>query len=395
MPPTENNATNGASPVLEGIDCISGQALRLTFGQVEAVAFAEAEGDPESLPFFGPGLIDLQVNGIHGVDFNTTELRAEDVLKATHYLLSKGVTTFFPTLITNADEQIFKLIRTIAKACHQYPLVNLCIGGIHLEGPFISAEDGARGAHSKLYIRPPDTKWLDQCQEISEGRIRLLTLSPEWENTRDFIRHCQSQDIKVAIGHTNASPEQIAQAVEAGATLSTHLGNAAPLMLRRHPNMLWEQLAQDGLYASFIADGFHLPEAFLKVAFRAKGEKAMLVSDATAFSGMPAGVYQSHIGDEVVLEENGRLCLKANPDLLAGATKNLLENINFLLSRQLCSLPEAWQMGSVRVTEFLGYTAYPLSSAQQSDVVVFDLNRDEIMIHQVYKNGKVVFQATA
>ncbi len=394
MPPTEKNKALGEeTSIIEGINCISGQAERLTFGHAEAVAFAEAEGNLKSLPFFGPGLIDLQVNGIHGVDFNTTELRAEDVLKATHYLLSKGVTTFFPTLITNADEQIFKLIRTIVKACHQYPLVNVCIGGIHLEGPFISAEDGARGAHSRQYIRPPDTKWLDQCQEISEGRIRLLTLSPEWENTRDFIRHCQSQDIKVAIGHTNASPGQIAAAVTAGATLSTHLGNAAPLMLRRHPNMLWEQLAQDGLYASFIADGFHLPEAFLKVAFRAKGEKAMLVSDATAFSGMPAGVYQSHIGDEVVLEENGRLCLKANPELLAGATRNLLENIVFLLSRQLCSLSEAWQMGSVRVAEFLGWQGYHPNSDKPSDIAVFDLKEGgNLMIKKVYKNGQLVYR---
>jgi len=394
MPPTENNGSPGrASPVLEGINCISDQALRIMFGQSGEVDVNVVEGNQRDLPFLGPGLIDLQVNGIHGVDFNTTDLTAEDVLKATQYLLSKGVTTFFPTLITSADEQIFEIIRTIVNACQQYPLVNACMGGIHLEGPFISAEDGARGAHSQQFIRPPDTRWLDQCQEVSGDRIRLLTLSPEWENTADFIRHCQSQNVKVAIGHTNAQPEQITQAVEAGATLSTHLGNAAPLMLRRHPNMLWEQLAQDGLYASFIADGFHLPEAFLKVAFRAKGKKAFLVSDATAFSGMVPGVYQSHIGDEVLLEENGRLSMKANPDLLAGATKNLLENIEFLLSAQLCSLPDAWQMASTRVAEFLGWKYDPLSSGKQDDIVLFEQPRPgKIHIREVYKGGEKVFE---
>lgn len=357
------------------------------------MSISEPEGNFDNLPFLGPGLIDLQVNGIHGVDFNTTELRAEDVLKATQYLLSIGVTTFFPTLITNADEQIFRLLRTILNACREYPLVNACVGGIHLEGPFISTDDGARGAHSREYIRPPDIHWLDQCQKMAEGRIRLLTLSPEWENTAEFIRHCQSRNIKVAIGHTNVRPEQIAEAVEAGATLSTHLGNAAPLMLRRHPNMIWEQLAQDGLYASFIADGFHLPEAFLKVAFRAKGEKAFLVSDATAFSGMPAGTYQSHIGDEVLLDKNGRLCMKASPDLLAGATKNLLENVEFLLSAQLCTLSEAWSMASTRVDGFLGVSDYSLGRGRQEDVVVFEQTPSrKIMVKEVYKAGKKVYE---
>lgn len=379
--------------MLEGIDCISGQAQRMTFGQDGQISMSEPEGERKNLPYLGPGLIDLQVNGIHGVDFNTTDLTTEDVLKATHYLLSKGVTTFFPTLITNADEQIFRILRTIVNACQQFPLVNTCVGGIHLEGPFISTDDGARGAHSKKFIRPPDIHWLDQCQEMAEGRICLMTLSPEWENTAELIHHCQSRNIKVAIGHTNAQPEQIAAAVEAGATLSTHLGNAAPLMLRRHPNMLWEQLAQDELYASFIADGFHLPEAFLKVAFRAKGERAFLVSDATAFSGMAPGVYQSHIGDEVILEENGRLCLKANPDLLAGATKNLLENVEFLLLTQLCSLPEAWQMASTRVAEFLGFRHDMLSGGKQGNIVLFEQPRPgKIQVKEVYIRGEKVFE---
>lgn len=379
--------------MLKGIDCISGKVIRLTFGLEGQVNSTTFEGNKQGLPFLGPGLIDLQVNGIHGIDFNTTELTTEEVLKATQYLLSKGITTFFPTLITNSDEHIFQIIQTIVKACQQFPLVNACIGGIHLEGPFISADDGARGAHSKKFIRPPDNRWLEQCQEMAEGRIRLLTLSPEWDNTADFIRQCHSRGVKVAIGHTHAQPEQIAAAVKAGATLSTHLGNAAPLMLRRHPNILWEQLSQDGLYASFIADGFHLPESFLKVAFRAKGEKALLVSDATAFSGMPPGTYQSHIGEEVLLEENGRLCMKANPDLLAGATKNLLENIEFLLSTQLCSLSEAWTMASTRVAEFLEMPDYFLDSPQMGDVVVFEqASSSKILVREVYKAGKKVFE---
>lgn len=383
--PSESEVQNS----VQAINCITGEKQSFTRNQ---------SGKPlklgsGSLPFAGPGLIDLQVNGIHGVDFNDPALTADDMLEATRYLLGQGVTGFFPTLITNAEETVLHILSTIRQACLEHPLVNTCVTGIHLEGPFLSMADGARGAHDKQYIKAPYWELVERAQEASGGRIRLITLSPEWDNSPEFIKKCRQEGILVSMGHTVANPEQVQAAVDAGTTLSTHLGNGIPLMLPRHPNLLWEQLAQDNLYISIIADGFHLPNSFLKVALKVKEDKALLVSDATCFSGMPPGEYQSHIGDEVVLHEGGKLAMKNSNGLLAGATKTILENVQFLVDQNLASLGKAWGMGSVIPGRFLGIDNYGSRSTDRGDYVLFELKeKNKIHVLQVIKNGKVVYE---
>lgn len=377
---------------MESISCISGkpEKLEIRNGNIEKISTIESSVN--DLPYVGPGLIDLQVNGINGIDFNDTALSPNELLEATLYLLGTGVTTFFPAIITNSDDNILKILKTIHLACEAHPSVNSCIGGIHLEGPFISKTEGARGAHHEKYIKAPDWSLINTFQEASGGRIKLITLAPEWEGSSEFIQRCRQEGILVSIGHSNATSEQISSAVKAGASLSTHLGNAVPLMLPRHPNLLWEQLALDDLYASIIADGFHLPDSFLKVVIRTKGDRAFLVSDATCFSGMAPGVYQAHIGEEVILNKEGRLALKKSPNLLAGATKSLLENIEHLTSQKLATLSTAWKMGSINPARFLGRENYGLFAGQPADLVMFQLEGKRININKVVKNGQVVFE---
>ncbi len=339
----------------------------------------------DALPFFAPGLTDLQVNGINGVDFNNENVTVGEILQATQYLLSMGVTVFFPTLITNDRDNILRILKTFRQAVTQYSLIASCIGGIHLEGPFISPLDGARGAHNLKYIQSPNWELIEEFQDASGGMIKLVTLSPELEGSMDLIKKCRKSGIMVGIGHTLASSEEISKAVGFGASLSTHLGNAVPLMLPRHPNILWDQLAHDGLYASLIADGFHLGESFLKVVLKTKGEKAFLVSDSTMFCGMEAGEYSTHIGEQVILEPNGKLALKHGNGLLAGASKNLLEGVQYLIDRNLKSLSEAWKMASTIPASFMELD-------QNNDVVVFSLDEgSQIYVQKVIKEGKVVF----
>jgi N-acetylglucosamine-6-phosphate deacetylase len=307
----------------------------------------------ETLPFIGPGLVDMQVNGFAGVDFNNAALTVEGVITITRSLLQLGVTTFYPTVITNADETIRTILRTIDRACETSPLVASCIGGVHLEGPFISPEEGPLGAHPKAHVKPPDWSLLTSFMEASGGRIRLITLSPEWPGSADFIRQCVAYGLLVAIGHTAANPAQIQEAIDAGARLSTHLGNASHQHLPRHPNYIWEQLAQDELAASVIADGFHLPPSVLKVIFRMKAEKAILISDSVSLGGMPAGNYQSPVGGEVVLTDQGKLHLAGKPTVLAGSAQPLLWGINQVVRLQLASLTQAWEMASVNPTRLL------------------------------------------
>jgi glucosamine-6-phosphate deaminase len=377
---------------LQGINCLTGTAQTLVLAD-KIAHLSEFSLDDHDLPFLGPGLFDLQVNGINGVDFNDPSLTVEGLLDATHYLLSQGVTSYFPTLITNSESHIITILATIRKGCEQHPLLDKCIAGIHLEGPFLSMVDGARGAHNKKYIQAPNWDLVKGFQKVSGGKIRLITLAPEWEKAADFISKCRLEGILVSIGHTLATSEQIAAGVKAGATLSTHLGNGVPLMLPRHPNLLWDQLAEEDLFISIIADGFHLPDSFLKVAIKVKKDKALLVSDATCFSGREPGEYKSHIGEEVVLYPGGRLAMKNAQGLLAGATKTLLENIQYLLDHQLVPIKEAWAMGSVIPAKFLGMKNHGIQAGGPSDLVLFSqADNGTIKIEQVIKQGQTVYR---
>jgi N-acetylglucosamine-6-phosphate deacetylase len=127
--------------VIGCINCITGKTEEISFKENKLTDVAEKEIKENDLAFVGPGLIDLQINGINGIDFNTNTLTQDGVVSTTHYLLSQGVTTFLPTIITNSDENILKLVHTIAEACKSNSLVNECVWGIHLEGPFISPKD--------------------------------------------------------------------------------------------------------------------------------------------------------------------------------------------------------------------------------------------------------------
>ena len=161
-------------------------------------------------------------------------------------------------------------LRNLARAKDSLP-EGAAIDGFHVEGPHIGIEDGPRGAHPKRWVRKPDFDEFRRWQDATEGRIRIVTLSPEWPEAPRYIERIVAEGVVASIGHTAASAEQIADAVSAGASLSTHLGNGAHAVMRRHPNYIWDQLAEDRLMADFIVDGIHMGAQFLKAALRAKG----------------------------------------------------------------------------------------------------------------------------
>ena len=373
------------------INCVTGKTEEISFRDDRVLGINETEIKANDLLYTGPGLIDLQINGINGIDLNSTTLTQHDVVEATHYLLSQGVTTFLPTIITNSDDNIITLVRTIHEACSSNSLVNECVWGIHLEGPFISPKEGAKGAHDEKYIKAPDWGLFNKFQEAAGGKIKLVTIAPEWEGACSFIEKCREQEILVAMGHSLANTEQISMAVKAGMTLSTHLGNGIPLLLKRHPNMIWDQLAADELYACMITDGIHIPDSFIKVVIKNKGKAALIVSDATCFAGMPPGEYQNHIGGSVILDKEKRISLKGSPGLLAGAAKSLLENVETLLHHNLATLKEAWEMASINVAQMLVKTN-PAFYEKNNDKVIFRLAGKDIIICTVIKNGKIVFE---
>lgn len=382
--------------VIEALDYRTNQPICVELKEGVISSISECPRDLDNKHYVAPGLVDLQINGFKGIDFNAVELKISEVVTMTHILFERGVTNYFPTLITNSDAATESLIKIIVSACESNAEINACIGGIHLEGPFLSLEDGPRGAHPREFIKAPDWELFSKWQKAAGGRIRIITLSPEWPEAVDFIKRCVASGVIVSIGHTAASPEQIKQAINAGARMSTHLGNASHALLPRHSNYVWEQLASDELWSTLIADGFHLPDALLKIFLKVKPDKSILVSDATSYADLPTGSYTGHIGGDVVLDQTGRLYMEHSPHMLAGSAQSLLWCVNQLVRKNISTLPEAWNMASIKPTEAVyGKVTNALEVGQKADLVVFKKENDQLKILKTIKSGKVVFSDQA
>lgn len=241
---------------------------------------------------YGPAWTDLQCNGFAGVDFNHPDVSPVEVCQAVRAMWATGCATVLPTIVTNSPEQIEYLFRVLVKAREIDPAVRASVPGFHLEGPFISPEDGARGAHPLQHVRVPDAKLWRRWQKAAGGLIRMVTVAPEVPRVLPFISKLVKEGVVVAIGHTMAGTREIQQAVEAGATVSTHLGNGCPQQLHRHENPVLAQLGEDRLIATFIPDGIHLPPHVLRSFARAKTRsRSVIVTDAMAAAGAPPGRY--------------------------------------------------------------------------------------------------------
>lgn len=301
------------------------------FGRPVTVAVSEGRvhsvrpADPASAPadlWVLPGFIDLQVNGFGGHDLNAAHPTQDAVAGVARALWRYGVTRFCPTICTAAHEQMMEGLRAVARACDEMDWVNRAVAGIHVEGPYISPDDGPRGAHPSDHVRAPDWQEIQAFQEAAGGRIRVITLAPERPGALDLIERLWRAGITPAIGHTAAAPADIRAAVLAGARLSTHLGNGAHATLPRHPNYIWAQLAEDGLWASLIVDGHHLAPEVVKVFTRAKGPgRCVLISDAIWLADQPPGTYQ-FLGSRVELTPGGQVRL-GDSAYLAGSVLDL------------------------------------------------------------------------
>jgi N-acetylglucosamine-6-phosphate deacetylase len=319
-----------------------------------------------------PGLFDLQVNGFGGVDFNSPLTTPEDVYRAIEILRRTGVTRFLPTLGTSSFESFAQCAKTLARTPHP------AIVGFHMEGPYISPEDGPRGAHPRQHVLAASIDDFSRRQEAAAGQIKLVTLAPEAPGAIELIEHLAGLGIRAAIGHTAGSPKQIGDAVKAGATLSTHLGNGCANHLPRHPNVIWEQLAADDLFASFIADGHHLPPATLKAMVRAKTpQRAFLVTDAVAVAGCVPGTYELS-GGRVVLSEDGRVCQPGAP-WLAGSAVSLDRAVANAVKFTGLPLEQILPMSSTQPAKYLGLQAsgrvtadWNAAECRLSNLKVFD-----------------------
>lgn len=289
------------------------------------------EKPPDGEPVVVPGLVDLQVNGFRGHDVNAADVTPDTIAAITEAMAEVGVTTWVPTVVTAPEPFIHHALEQVTIAIARHPEVAAAVPMVHVEGPFISDLDGARGVHDPACIRPLDAD--EVCRWTSRHPVvGIVTVSPHAQDAPEQISRIVDLGVTVSIGDTHASTAQLHDAVEAGASLATHLGNGIPSLLPRHPNAIWTLLADDRVTAGLIADGHHLPADVLTVMLRAKtATRAFLVSDSTTLAGQAPGRYDTPVGGQVDVSVDGRLSF-VGTDLLAGAGRHLADGVRHLVS---------------------------------------------------------------
>jgi N-acetylglucosamine-6-phosphate deacetylase len=221
-----------------------------------------------------PGFIDLQVNGIGAVD--VAHAADDDWTTLDQALLTQGVTTWCPTIVTAPLDALEASLQEIARAAHRADGARPDIAGAHLEGPFLAVQ----GAHRPECMRSEvDLSWLDSLGDL----VRILTLAPELPGAIEAVGALSERRVLVSLGHSACSAETAARATDAGARLVTHLGNAMGPLHQRAPGLLGAALADERLSVSVIADLVHTHPVFVRMAFTSKGAaRVALVTDAVA-----------------------------------------------------------------------------------------------------------------
>lgn len=371
----------------------------------------QSSGSSDSTLWLTPLLVDLQINGRSGIDFLLPDIDCERVARGVLAQDPDGVGAFLPTVTTQSFERLAHAVSKIAEAAENDSNVQERVWGIHVEGPYISPQDGPRGAHPLQHVRKPCWDEFRRLQDAARGMIKLLTLSPEYPEAPAFIENVVQSGVVISIGHTAATPDQIRAAVDAGASLSTHLGNGSHGVIKRHPNYIWEQLAEDRLDCCLIADGHHLPESVVKVFVRVKGvERTILVSDLTGMGGLPPGEYRGTPLGDVEILENGKMVVAGQREYLAGAALPLWRGLENVMNFAGVSFSDAITMSvdnparvcrkevpRLSVGATANFAAFEVSRAASVTAVdakysETDLSRvqNRVKLLSVVRNGKVI-----
>lgn len=351
-------------------------------GVIVALGSAGAAPADHTAQWIAPALFDLQINGCDRISFNSPQLTVEQIRHVVATCRSHGMSGLCPTLVTNAHAALAHGFATLARACDQDATLARALPCFHLEGPYISPLDGPRGAHPLQHVRPPDWDEFCRLQEAAGGRIRLVTLAPEHNGALGFIEKLRAHGVVVAIGHTAASGPQLDDAVRAGAQLSTHLGNGCHATLPRHDNYIWQQLADDRLWASIICDGHHLPPSVIKTIVRVKSpSRTILTCDASSLAGVAPGHYEEWGQAFDVLPE-GRIVVPGTP-FLAGSWAFADRCIGEAVLHAGVSVADALDMAGARPRELLGLPARQLRVGEAADLLLFDWTAGQLVVRQV------------
>jgi N-acetylglucosamine-6-phosphate deacetylase len=290
-----------------------------------------------------PGLVDAQVNGAAGIDLTAEPHRLWEVAAA---LPAYGVVAFVPTVITSDPAARAAALATLAAGPPAgwegaEPL------GLHFEGPMIAPN--RKGAHPEHWLRPPSLDLVDGWSR--EAGVVLATIAPELPGALDVITKLVAEGVVVSVGHTDATAAQVADALDAGARVVTHLGNAMPPMTSREPGAVGAALGGTDVVAGVIVDGHHLDPLFVRAAWRALGPSRFLsVSDTTAGLGLPDG--PTRLGDQDVIVSAGTVRLADGT--LAGSAASLADCLRVLIAQTGCSVADAVETATTVPLTLLG-----------------------------------------
>ena len=356
-------------------------ALELEGDSIRGLRRVDQEAPDPRGRWITPGLFDLQINGTGGINFTDKSLIAEQAARADALVRASGTSRYCPTVITSSFETAQAALATLSTAmtAGQMPGAH----AIHLEGPWLSGVDGARGIHRREHIRDASVEEWDALQRAAAGRIGILTLAPERPGAMEVIRRAASAGTVVSLGHTAAGPDEVAAAVRAGARMSTHLFNGCTPMQGRHTNVIYSQLAEDALYGCFIADGHHVPITALRIGFRTKGpERSVLVSDLAHLSGFPDGEYEME-GNRVVLKDGGLRVKESG--LLSAAARTLAQDVQWLSAQPEPGIDAALLMATRNPAALMGADAWSnFAPGRRGPIAVFAWDGERLVLeHRV------------
>ena len=360
---------------------LEGGSLRLENGLIAELSASPLTGagavDAQGAVIM-PGFIDIHVHGCAGTDFMDAE--SGDYEAISRALYSEGVTTYLATTLTSDPASLERVAAAVKEAVKTNP----SLGGIHLEGPYISAK--YKGAQNEAYIRDPDIGELKRLQEISGGNVRYISMAPEKEGAPEFISAARECGVVCSAGHTDASFADVERAIAAGLTNTTHTHNAMTGHHHRNPGVVTAAMYFDSLNCEMICDGIHVCPDTVKTFYKIIGEdRFILITDSLKIKHSELQTFRLFGLDCV--RRDGAAYLASGP--LAGSLLTMDKGIRNVQSWTGAPLTALAKISSGNAARALGFSDRgEIAPGKLADLVL--LNGD-LTVKEVYKLGQRVF----
>lgn len=331
-----------------------------------------------------PGLVDTHIHGYKSHDVMDNDFEGIKVIS--EGLLSCGVTSWLPTTLTSSAELLNDVCETIGN--HYQEVTGAKIRGIFLEGPFFTEK--YKGAQNPKYMSDPSVDKLAKWHELSQGLVNKIAIAPERKGVKEFIEFAKSKGVYTALAHSDATYEEAAAAVEAGANIFVHIYNGMSGLHHRNPGMVGAALSLDKVFAEMICDGHHVHPAAARVVTRARGPKeTVLITDCMRAGGMGEG--QSRLGEFEVVVKDGTARLKETGNL-AGSILELKQGVKNVVDWGLVSPAEALRMASLTPAQSVGIESVcgRIAPGYEADFIVVS---DQLELEATYLDGELRYQA--